>query len=122
MKPDQQLAVGAYILASKRRYYPTHYTVEVAVDKLRDTLYQKAWTTAEEYIKDRCVYDPETNEELLYYVTENWADTEFPPIYIDLLPDGVALVDGVHRLTAAFLLGRPTIKAHTNALGYLAAN
>lgn len=113
MDDSQHMAVDNYALVTGRQYSPGDL-VTVPLDALVFSTYQTPWTDLEAYARERCIYDPETNDELIHYVTGNWSLTEPPPIYLDILKDGVALVDGLHRATWHFLNGRSTIKAYLN--------
>lgn len=115
MDENQEAAVEVYEDRTGRRFVPGQI-VELPIDALVFTEHQKVWTTLEDYKKDRCKYDPETNEWLVYFVTDFLRETpRIPLIFVDILDDGVALVDGVHRVTSAFIAEQPTILAQLNA-------
>jgi hypothetical protein len=113
MDEYQEAAVQEYNKTTGRSFVPGD-SIDIPTDALAFTKYQHAWTELEEFKSNRCIYDSETNDELICYVTEFLLGPEIPPIYIDILEDGVALVDGVHRVTAAFISGQPTIRAQIN--------
>lgn len=113
MDESQIRAISSYKQFTKRTYVPGDMVL-VPIDALMFATYQTPWPDLDSYVRDRCVYDPETNEELIWYVTENWSDTTPPPIYIDILNDGVALVDGLHRTMWYLLNGYLEIPAQLN--------
>lgn len=110
---NQKVAIKGYWERTGRTFVPGQM-VEIPTDALVFTDYQQVWTTVDDYRKGRCHSDPETNEELVYYVTHELLDPELPPVYVDITDDGVALVDGVHRTTAALIANQPTIYAYLN--------
>ena len=114
MDEQQKLAVEAYEENFGRVFVPDDEVVMIPIDALLFSEYQHVWTDLDEYWQDRCIYDPETNEELIYFVTTLLREDGIPPIYVDILEDGVALVDGVHRTTAAFIAGDTHIAANLN--------
>lgn len=113
MDEQQQIAVSEYLLRVGRIFEPGDI-VEIPLDAMAFAKYQHPWLTLEDFIEARCNYDPETNEWLVHYVTEQMLDVTMPPVYVDVFTDGFALVDGAHRVTAHFIAGRETIKAHLN--------
>lgn len=110
---QQQTAIAGYTKRTGRVFTPGEI-VEVPVDALVFTEHQRVWTTLENYQQERCNYDPETNDWLVWLVTEFLLEPQIPPIYLDILPDGIALVDGAHRVTGALIAGRDTVRAHLN--------
>lgn len=113
MDYNQEVAIKVYENKFGRTFVPGEI-VDVPVDALLFSVYQMPWKTLEEYRKARCIYDAETNDELIYLVTTLLREPEIPPIYVDILSDGVALVDGTHRVTAALIAGDVTIPAQLN--------
>lgn len=113
MDEGQEVAVKAYLEKTGRHYVPGDL-VEMPIDALVFTEYQRVWLTLEQYKAERCKYDPETNDWLVYQITETLLESDIPPIYVDILPDGVAIVDGSHRLTAHLIAGHETVLAHLN--------
>lgn len=111
----RELAIHNYERKTGRTFIPGD-VVEMPIDALVFAEYQKPWVTLEAFAEDRCVYDQETNEWLVYYVTEGLLAPEVPPIYLDILDDGVALVDGAHRTAARFIAGLPTISVQLNLM------
>ena len=109
----QRLAIEAYRQQTGRMYVPGE-VVEIPTDALVFTEYQHVNKTLEEFKKNRCKFDRETNDWLVHYVTVDMLDPELPPVYVDVLPDGVALVDGTHRVAGALITNKPTILAHLN--------
>lgn len=107
-------AIHAYEELTGRKYEPGDITVSIPLDALVFADYQQPWTSLEDYKRDRCIYDPETNAWLIAYVTEVLIKPTMPPIFIDILEDGVALVDGVHRVTANLIAGKEYIFARLN--------
>lgn len=111
---ERKAACRAYTNHSGRAYIPG-VVEKMDLDTLLISNYQKVWLTLEDYKKDRCNYDPETNEWLVWLVTERLLEDDIPPIYLDEVEPGVyALVDGSHRLSAHYIAGRKTIMAHMN--------
>lgn len=113
MDDNQITAISCYKMNTGRTFVPGEI-VEIPIDALVFTEYQKVWTNLQDFEEDRCIYDSETNEWLVDLVTEVLLEPDIPPIYVDVLPDGLALVDGVHRTTAAFISNRSTILAQLN--------
>jgi hypothetical protein len=113
IEDTRELAIEAYERKTGRAFVPGE-VVEIPVDALVFAEYQTTWASLEEFAEDRCRYDRETNEWLVYYVTEALLQPEVPPIYVDVLDEGVALVDGAHRTAAHFIAGRTTIPAQLN--------
>lgn len=74
------------------------------LDALVFAEHQQPWTDLDQYEKDRCKYDEETNAWLLWYVKEMAGNRDnLPPVILDLTATGVALVDGVHRASALLM-------------------
>lgn len=74
------------------------------LDALVFAEHQQPWTDLEQYKKDRCKYDRETNEWLVYYVRHMAGNVDnLPPVILDLTDTGVALVDGVHRASSLLM-------------------
>lgn len=112
MDEQQQIAVSEYLIRVGRVFEPGD-VVEIPVDAFAFAKYQHPWLTLDNYVEDRCNYDPETNEWLVHYVEHEMLDCS-TPVYVDIFTEGFALVDGAHRVTAHFIAGRETIKAHLN--------
>jgi len=113
---NQQTAINAYYSKTLRKYVPGE-KVLLPTDALVFAEYQQPWKTLEEFKANRCHYDPETNEELIYFVTEALLGNggfEVPPIYVDILYNGIALVDGAHRTTACLIAEIPYVPAQLN--------
>lgn len=115
MDYQQMVAVVSYKKTTGQTFTPGEI-VEIPIDALMFSVYQKPWATLEMYREVRCIYDPETNEELVYLVTQLLNEPHIPPIYVDVLHDGVALVDGVHRVTAAMIAGKTHVLAQLNTI------
>lgn len=113
MDDNQSTAIEAYEKKTGRVFIPGP-VVELSIDALAFAEYQQPWKTFREFVKARCHYDSETNEWLSEYVQETLLEPDIPPIYVDILNDGIALVDGAHRVTAYFIADRPTIRAQLN--------
>lgn len=111
---QRDVAIRAYENETGRTFVPGE-VVEISVDALAFAEYQTPWLDLDSYIDARCIYDPETNGELVWLVTDFFLHTKTPPIFVDILSDGIALVDGSHRTTAAFIAGKSTILAQLNA-------
>lgn len=108
-------AINAYTEKTGRKYIPSDEITVFHKDELRNTSYQKPYFTLEEFKRDRCKYDEETNDWLVDLVTKILIADDIPPIYLDELPDGTyALPDGSHRLTAIFLSDHVLVKAYLN--------
>lgn len=116
MDENQRFAVEVYEKKTGRRFDPDEDTVEIPVDALVFTEYQSVWPTLEEYEAERCCYDSDSNKELVFLVTVLLLEPHIPPIYVDVLPEGVALVDGAHRVSAALIAGQSTVHAQLNTI------
>lgn len=110
---QQEVAISEYLLATGRLFVPGDYE-EIPIDALVFARYQTPWTTLEEYQKERCHYDPETNEWLVNYITEELLQPHIPPVYVDITETGLQLVDGKHRVTAHLIAGHETILVQLN--------
>lgn len=113
MDDQQRAAIEAYKKTMGIDFVPGE-VVELPIDALVFNSYQPVWTDLESYRKQRCNYDDETNEWLEDMVREYLLEPHIPPIYVDILPDGVAVVDGVHRVSAHLIAGHTTILAQLN--------
>jgi hypothetical protein len=113
MDEGQQVAVEAYLKKTGRTFVPGAI-IPIATDALVFAEYQQPWPTLARYQADRCIYDPETNEWLVDLVSKVLLQPTMPAIYVDVLDDGIALVDGCHRTTAYLIAGREFIWAQIN--------
>jgi len=113
MDEGQEQAIAAYLEKTGRTFVPGA-VIPIATDALVFAEYQQPWPTIEKYTEDRCIYDPETNEWLISLVSEVLLDVKIPPIYVDILEDGIALVDGCHRVTAHLISGHEVVWAQIN--------
>lgn len=115
MDEEQKVAVQAYLQKTGRKYTPGD-VARIPIDALIFSEYQgeSIYLSIEDFRARRCIYDPETNSWLEWYVEERLLEDDIPPIYIDILNDGVALVDGSHRVTAHLIAGHRYIRAHLN--------
>jgi hypothetical protein len=115
MDENQQIAVSEYLIQTGRVFEPGEI-VEIPLDALIFAQYQGQYIypTLEDFKERRCKYDPETNEWLVNNVTEVLLRPEIPPIYVDITKNGVALVDGAHRVSARLIAGHQHILAHLN--------
>jgi hypothetical protein len=113
MDDGQILAIEAYGKKTGRTFTPGEM-VTIPIDALVFTEHQRVWKTLEEFKKDRCSFDPETNDWLVYYVTNTLLKADIPPIYVDVLDEGVAIVDGAHRVSARLIAGDEYVWAQLN--------
>lgn len=68
--------------------------------------HQTPWTNLEQYKRDRCTYDSETNDWLVNYVWQMAHDSaKIPPVLLHHTDTGIALVDGCHRASALLMFG-----------------
>lgn len=115
MDDSQRFAISEYQKVTGRVYEPGDYT-HIPIDALVFSDYQVPWTTLENYKEKRCLYDPETNEWLVHYVTEELLKVAVPAIYVDITETGVNIVDGAHRVTAYLIAGQEDVLARLNGV------
>lgn len=114
MDYNQKVAVEAYREKTGRVYEPGEYVL-LPIDALMFSEYQTTpWASLDEFKEKRCNYDQDTNNWLVYYVTEEMLKSDIPLIYVDITETGVNLVDGVHRVTAHLIAGADSIMAQLN--------
>ena len=115
MDDSQTFAISEYLIKTGRVYEPGDYT-HIPIDALMFSDYQVPWKDLDEYKEKRCNYDPETNEWLVHYVTEDLMKVEVPAIYVDITETGVNIVDGAHRVTAYLIAGQEDVLARLNGV------
>ena len=80
--------------------------MNLPIDALVFAEHQTPWTSFDQYCKDRCKHDQETNDWLVNYVWQMAHDSyKLPPVLVHLTDTGLALVDGCHRTSALLMFG-----------------
>lgn len=112
---QQTFAIQVYRKRTGRIFVPGEATA-IPTDALVFSEYQAPYiyTTLDAYKAKRCRYDSETNDWLVWLVTDMLLRPGIPMIYVDILDNGFALVDGVHRATAHLIAEDEFVWAQLN--------